>query len=73
MKVGLSAPHNIDTVFSEKALKHGLEERARSTRNINYLDQEFPGLVIEGGRPSYTEVPQLPKATPERIAELLWS
>lgn len=73
MKVGLSAPHNIDTVFSEKAIKHGLEERARSTRNINYLDQEFPGLVIEGGKPSYTCMPTLPKATPERIAELLWS
>lgn len=73
MKVGISAPHNIDTVFSEIAIKNGLESRAREIRTVQFLAERFPGLVIEGGQPSYTTMPTLAKSTPEEIAKVIWS
>lgn len=73
MKVGISAPHNVDTVFSEVAIKNGLESRAREIRTTQFLADRFPGLVIEGGQPSYTTMPTLAKSTPEEIAKVIWS
>lgn len=73
MKVGLHAKYNIDTVFSEVAIKKGLEERARSTRDIQFLADRFPGLVIESGLPTYTTMPEIAYKPPERIALYLWS
>lgn len=73
MKVGLSARSNIDTVFSEVALKNGLEERARSIRTTRFLDERFPGLVIEDGQPAYDKLPCIPDTSPQEIArELGW-
>lgn len=73
MKVGISAPHNIDTVFSEAAIKNGLESRAREIRTTKFLADRFPGLVIEGGQPSYTTMPKIDVLPPEEIAKVLWS
>ena len=73
MKVGLHAKYNIDTVFSETAKELGMEERARSTRDIQFLADRFPGLVIESGLPTYTTMPKIASETPERIAQYLWS
>jgi hypothetical protein len=73
MKVGLSAKSNIDTVFSEVALKSGLEERARFIRTTSFLANRFPGLVIEDGQPSYSELPIISDMPPTEIAhELGW-
>lgn len=73
MKVGISAPHNIDAVFSEVALSNGLESRAREIRTTQFLADRFPGLVIEHGKPSYTTMPILAESTPEEIASIIWS
>jgi hypothetical protein len=72
MKVGLSARYNVDTVFSEVALKNRFEGRAREIRTTEFLAEAFPGLVIESGLPSYTTMPEIPSTAPEEIARLLW-
>jgi hypothetical protein len=74
MKVGLSARSNIDAVFSEIALKEGLEERARFIRSTRFLAERFPGLVIEDGRPQYCKVPELPEIPSIEVAnDLGWA
>lgn len=73
MKVGISAPYNIDTVFSEIAIKEGLESRAREIRTTEYLADRFPGLVIESGLPTYTTMPKLADMTPQDVAKIIWS
>lgn len=73
MKVGLSAKHNIDTVFSETAIGRGFGERAKEIRTTKFLDDRFPGLVIEGGLPSYTKIPQIVNESPKKIAQFIWS
>lgn len=73
MKVGLSAKHNIDTVFSEVAIAKNLVDRARSIRNLRFLDDRFPGLVIEGGVPSYNKMPDIPTWEAQDIAKFIWS
>ncbi len=73
MKVGISAPYNIDTVFSEIAIKEGLESRAREIRTTEYLADRFPGLVIESGLPAYTTMPKLADMTPQDVAKIIWS
>jgi hypothetical protein len=73
MKVGLSAKHNIDTVFSEVAIARGFTERAKSIRDLRFLDNQFPGLVIEGGKPSYTTMPEIKTLSAPEIGLMIWS
>ena len=73
MKVGLSAKHNIDTVFSETAIARGLHDRAHSIRKTQFLADRFPGLVIEGGLPSYNVMPDIPQYPAELISKYIWS
>lgn len=73
MKVGLSAKYNIDTVFSETAIGRGFGERAKEIRTTKFLDDRFPGLVIENGLPSYTTMPPIVNTDPKTIASYIWS
>lgn len=73
MKVGISARYNIDTVFSEVAIEQGYADRAKQIRTTQYLADLFPGLVIEGGQPSYNAMPILGDMTPEETARHIWS
>jgi len=73
MKVGLSAKYNIDTVFSEVALRSGLESRAREIRDTQFLADRFPGLVIEDDIPKYTTMPDIAVVPPEITAQIIWS
>lgn len=71
MKVGLCANHWDDEIYHPHAIQHGLVDRAKEIRSLKYLDNLFPGIVVEGGLPSYDKCPEIMDTSPLEIARLL--
>ena len=71
MKVGLCAQHWDDEIYHPHAIQHGLVERAKEIRSLKYLDDLFPGIVVENGLPTYDKCPEIMDTPPREIARLL--
>lgn len=71
MKVGLSAKFWNDDIYHPHAISHGLTERARYVRSLKYLDELYPGIVLEDGLPAYDKCPEIMHTCPFEIARLL--
>jgi hypothetical protein len=71
MKVGLSARFWNDDIYHPHAISHGLTERARYVRSLKYLDELYPGIVVEDGLPTYDKCPDIMHTSPFEIARLL--
>jgi hypothetical protein len=71
MKVGLSARYWNDDIYHPHAISYGLTERARYVRSLKYLDELYPGIVLEDGLPTYDNCPDIMHTCPFEIARLL--
>lgn len=71
MKVGLLARGYVNVFDSAKAAAPGLPVARARIYSLGYLSARFPGLVIEGGYPTYCRAPLLSTAPPDTIARLL--
>jgi hypothetical protein len=71
MKVGLSARFWNDDIYHPHAISHGLTERAKYVRSLKYLDELYPGIVLEDGLPTYDRCPDIMHTSPFEIARLL--
>ena len=71
MKVGLSARNWNDEIYHPHAIRLGLTERAREVRSLKYLEDLYPGIVVEDGLPTYDKCPEIMQTDPREIARLL--
>lgn len=71
MKVGLCANHWDDDIYHPHAISHGLVDRAKEIRGLKHIDNLFPGIVVEGGLPTYDKCPEIMDTSPLEIARLL--
>lgn len=60
-----------ETFDWKRAKDGGHAERYNRIMSLDYIDQRFPGMVIDGGRPHYSVVPALACERPDVIARLL--
>ena len=59
------------TIDSQRAQDSGHAERYDRIMSLEYLDRRFPGIVIDGGPPTYSTPPAIANERPDVVARLL--